>query len=91
MRAAVIMVSHHRIVLRCRAAADPDLESQVQWDKDFVIGSLVDASVHEVKDYGVVFDFAAHADVLGLAATHQVGPYSYYRSYNNYDNRLLLL
>lgn len=53
-------------------AGDSDVASQVHWDRDFVIGSAVDASVHELKDYGVVFDFAAHADVLGLAATHQV-------------------
>lgn len=56
----------------CRASSDPDAADQVDWDKDFVVGSVVDASVHEQKDYGLVFDFAAHADVLGLAATHQV-------------------
>jgi len=55
----------------CRVAADPDVANQVQWDRDFAIGSLAEASVHELKDYGVVFDFAAHADVLGLAASHQ--------------------
>lgn len=57
----------------CRASSDPDAADQVNWDKDFAIGSVVDASVHEQKDYGLVFDFAAHADVLGLAAKHQVG------------------
>ena len=57
----------------CRLANDPDIASQVHWERDFAIGSVVDASVHELKDYGVVLDFAAHADVLGLAATHQVG------------------
>ena len=58
--------------LFCRASSDPDAGDQVNWDKDFVVGSVVDASVHEQKDYGLVFDFAAHADVLGLAAKHQV-------------------
>lgn len=58
--------------LSCRASSDPDAADQVNWDKDFAIGSVVDASVHEQKDYGLVFDFAAHADVLGLAAKHQV-------------------
>ena len=57
----------------CRLANDPDIASQVHWERDFTIGSIVNASVHELKDYGVVLDFAAHADVLGLAATHQVG------------------
>lgn len=56
----------------CRAGRDPDGADQVDWHKDFVVGSIVDASVHEQKDYGLVFDFAAHADVLGLAAKHQV-------------------
>ena len=56
----------------CRASSDPDAADQVDWGKDFVVGSVVDASVHEQKDYGLVFDFAAHADVLGLAAKHQV-------------------
>ncbi|KAL0048743.1 hypothetical protein WJX82_009925 [Trebouxia sp. C0006] len=60
---------------KLRVAADPDVANQVQWDRSFAIGSLAEASVHELKDYGVVFDFAAHADVLGLAALHQVlGP-----------------
>jgi hypothetical protein len=29
--------------------------------------------VHEVKQYGLLCDLAAHADVVGLAAPHQVG------------------
>ena len=53
-------------------ASDPNAADAVNWDRHFVIGSVVDASVHEQKDYGLVFDFAAHADVLGLAAKHQV-------------------
>ena len=65
-------------VSACRAAQDPDVASQVQWDTDFAIGSLVDVSVHELKDYGVVLDFAAHADVLGLAAKHQVSACSHF-------------
>lgn len=60
---------------RCRVAADPDVANQVQWNRDFVIGSLAEASVHELKEYGVVFDFPAHADVLGLAASHQASLY----------------
>lgn len=56
----------------CRASSDPDAADQVDWDNHFVVGSMVNASVHEQKDYGLVFDFAAHADVLGLAAKHQV-------------------
>ena len=56
-------------------AADPDVANQVQWDRHFAIGSLAEASVHELKDYGVVFDFAAHADVLGLAASHQASAF----------------
>jgi len=59
----------------CRVAADPDVANQVQWDRSFAIGSLAEASVHELKDYGVVFDFAAHADVLGLAALHQASAF----------------
>ncbi len=58
-------------------AADPDVANQVQWDRHFAIGSLAEASVHELKDYGVVFDFAAHADVLGLAASHQASIHSF--------------
>ena len=63
------------IDFHCRVAADPDVANQVQWDRDFVIGSRAEASVHELKDYGVVFDFAAHADVLGLAASHQASAF----------------
>ena len=62
-----------RILSDRRLENDPDIAGQVHWERDFAIGSVVDASVHELKDYGVVLDFAAHADVLGLAATHQVG------------------
>ena len=62
----------------CRVAADPDVANQVQWDRSFAIGSLAEASVHELKDYGVVFDFAAHADVLGLAALHQASAFSWH-------------
>jgi len=58
--------------MSCRAANDSDAADQVQWDKNFVVGSTVDTLVHDLKDYGVVFDFPAHGDVLGLAATHQV-------------------
>ncbi len=66
----MVMIDFH-----CRVAADPDVANQVQWDRDFAIGSLAEASVHELKDYGVVFDFAAHADVLGLAASHQASSF----------------
>ena len=61
-----------RVKTLCRVASDPDAADAVNWDNDFVIGSVVDASVHEQKEYGLVFDFAAHADVLGLAPKHQV-------------------
>ena len=44
----------------------------MKWEQDFAIGALAEVSVHEQKDYGLVFDFAAHPDVLGLAAKHQV-------------------
>lgn len=56
----------------CRAASEPDESKPVQWEKDFAVGAVVDVSVHEKKEYGLVFDFPAHADVLGLAAKHQV-------------------
>ena len=60
----------------CRASSDPDAADQVDWEKEFVVGSILDVSVHEQKDYGLVLDFAAHADVLGLAAQHQVSMFA---------------
>ena len=55
-----------------RVASDADSADQVAWDTDFAVGSVVDASVHEQKDYGLILDFASNVDVLGLAAKHQV-------------------
>ena len=59
-------------MLTCRATNEPDEADPVKWDDDFAVGATVDVSVHEKKDYGLVFDFPAHPDVLGLAAKHQV-------------------
>ena len=55
-----------------RASIEADEGAPVRWEEDFAIGALADVSVHEQKDYGMVLDFAAHPDVLGLAAKHQV-------------------
>lgn len=58
--------------MKCRASSEPDEGNPVQWEKDFAVGAAADVSVHEKKDYGLVLDFPVHADVLGLAAKHQV-------------------
>ena len=42
------------------------------WEGAFALGGLAEARVHSVKEYGTLCDMAAHADVVGLAAPHQV-------------------
>jgi rRNA biogenesis protein RRP5 len=44
--------------------------ADVDWPAAFPFGGSVQAEVHEVKDYGVICDLAAHADVVGLIAPH---------------------
>lgn len=34
---------------------------------------MAKGAVHDVKDYGIVCDLEVNPDVVGLAATHQVG------------------
>lgn len=60
------------MVVTCRATNEPVESNPVKWEGDFAVGATADVSVHEKKDYGLVFDFSAHPDVLGLAAKHQV-------------------
>ena len=60
------------MMVTCRATNEPDESNPVKWEGDFAVGATADVSVHEKKDYGLVFDFSAHPDVLGLAAKHQV-------------------
>eukprot|EP00887_Chlorella_sp_A99_P001742 scaffold19.g1742.t1 len=46
--------------------------SEVDWDRLFAIGTVVEGSVHDVKEYGILCDLQPHPDVVGLAAPHQV-------------------
>ncbi|PRW20900.1 RRP5-like protein [Chlorella sorokiniana] len=46
--------------------------ADVDWATTFPIGGVVPGEVHAAKDYGLLCDLAAHEDVVGLAATHQV-------------------
>ena len=54
----------------CRASREA--EEPVDWDRHFGIGSPTDMTVHELKPYGIVCDFSAHPDVVGLVGPHQV-------------------
>lgn len=54
-----------------RNAAEPSAE-QVNW-AELAIGGRAAGAVHDVKEYGVVCDLDAHADVVALAAPEQVG------------------
>lgn len=51
-----------------KAATDP-----VEWSAAFAPGTVVDGAVHEIKDYGLVCDLAAHEDVVGLVTTEHGG------------------
>ena len=55
-----------------RNAAE-DSAGQVDW-AELPIGGRAAGSVHDVKDYGVVCDLEAHADVVALATPDQVIP-----------------
>ena len=55
----------------CRAEAGAE-GAESDWAKT-PIGSIAKGAVHDVKDYGTVCDLEANSDVVGLAATHQVG------------------
>lgn len=56
-----------------RSAAEP-AASQVEWS-ELPIGGRAAGRVHDVKDYGVVCDLDAHADVVALATPDQVPPW----------------
>lgn len=54
------------------AAEALNSESATDWEGAFGLGRLAEGSVHSVKEYGTLCDMAAHPDVVGLAAPHQV-------------------
>ena len=43
----------------------------IPWQTSLGAGSVIDVTVHEHKDYGIVCDFAAFPDLVGLASPHQ--------------------
>ncbi|CAD7702369.1 unnamed protein product [Ostreobium quekettii] len=49
---------------KIRAKSDP--EAAVDWYKHFAIGQRVQATVSEIKPYGIVCDFEEHEDLVGL-------------------------
>ncbi|BDA47226.1 probable protein RRP5 homolog [Coccomyxa sp. Obi] len=55
---------------RIRSVAEPG-SGQVEWS-ELPIGGRAAGRVHDVKDYGVVCDLDAHADVVALATPDQV-------------------
>ncbi|KAI7736982.1 hypothetical protein M8C21_005395 [Ambrosia artemisiifolia] len=47
--------------------------SSLKWVKDFPIGNVIEGTVHEVKDSGVVISFQKYNDVFGFVTHHQCG------------------
>ena len=46
--------------------------ASIPWDGAVAVGAVVEGQVHARKEYGVLCDLAAHADVVGLVAPEQV-------------------
>ncbi|KAL8246480.1 hypothetical protein R6Q59_007696 [Mikania micrantha] len=47
--------------------------SNLKWVKEFPIGNVIEGTVHEVKESGVVISFKKYNDVFGFITHHQCG------------------
>ncbi|KAK9062384.1 hypothetical protein SSX86_019570 [Deinandra increscens subsp. villosa] len=47
--------------------------SNLKWVKEFPIGNVIEGTVHEVKESGVIISFQKHTDVFGFITQHQRG------------------
>ncbi|KAK1410921.1 hypothetical protein QVD17_37463 [Tagetes erecta] len=45
--------------------------SSLKWVKEFPIGHVIEGTVHEVKESGVIISFQKYADVFGFITHHQ--------------------
>lgn len=57
----------------CRAASEAAAGEDVADWNQFKIGAIVQAVVHERKDYGVIVDLVDDPNLVGLIPLHQVG------------------
>ncbi|KAI3794742.1 hypothetical protein L1987_37379 [Smallanthus sonchifolius] len=47
--------------------------SSLKWVKEFPIGNVIEGTVHEVKESGVIISFQKYNDVFGFITHHQCG------------------
>uniref|UniRef100_A0A7N0TNV2 rRNA biogenesis protein RRP5 n=1 Tax=Kalanchoe fedtschenkoi TaxID=63787 RepID=A0A7N0TNV2_KALFE len=47
--------------------------ANLNWVDDFPIGNVIEGTVHEVKDFGVVVRFKKYSDVYGFITHYQLG------------------
>lgn len=45
--------------------------SDLKWDEEFKIGTVVDGKVEDVKEVGVVISFEKYNDVFGFITNYQ--------------------
>jgi rRNA biogenesis protein RRP5 len=43
------------------------------WSSTLAVGAVLEGTVHEVKEYGVLVNLDCHADVVGFVAAHHTG------------------
>ena len=49
------------------------ISHQAAPDVGFAVGDLVEGTVHEIEEYGVLVNLTANEDMVGFVATHQTG------------------
>jgi len=56
--------------LAAEAEANPN---PPDWRSTLAVGAVLEGTVHEVKEYGVLVNLDCHADVVGFVAAHHTG------------------